>query len=81
MLRPYIGCLRPYNDCLRPHIGCSPEHPASRKNRCRRLSQLRFVLFREWSFSEPNVEARPTLNGPELDDSGRSAIDHIHERL
>src|SRR5881628_3133763 len=50
-------------------------HPASRKNRCRRLPQLRFVLFRERPFSEPNIEARPALNGPELDDSGRSAID------
>jgi len=39
------------------------------------------VLFWERPFSEPNIEARPALNGPELDDSGRSAIDHIHERL
>ena len=73
--------LRPYIDCLGPCIGGSPPHPASRKNRCRRLPQLDFVLFWERPFSEPNIEARPALNGPQLDDSGRSAIDHIHERL
>ncbi len=55
---------------LRPYIGCSPEHPASRKHRLRRPPELRFMLFWERSFSEPNIEARPALNGPELDDSG-----------
>ncbi len=70
MLRPYIGRVR-------PHIPCSADHPASRKHRLRRSPELRFMLFWEWSFSEPNVEARPALNGAELDDSRGSAIDHV----
>jgi len=39
------------------------------------------MLLWEWSFSEPNIEARPALNGPQLDDSRRSPIDPIHDRL
>ncbi len=73
--------LRPYIDCLGPCIGGSPPHPASRKNRCRRLPQLRFVLFREWSFREPNIEARPALNGAELHNPRRRSIDHVDQRL
>jgi len=56
-------------------------HPPSRKNRLSRQAELGVVLFREGSFSEPNVEPRAASGRPELDDSGRSAIDHIHQRL
>src|SRR5213593_3242168 len=48
-------------------------HPASRQHCLGGPAELRFMLFWEWSFSEPNVEARPALNGPQLDDSRRSA--------
>src|SRR6266571_6078086 len=54
-------------------------HLASRQDRLSGSPKLRFMLFRERPFREPNIEARPALNGPQLDDSGRSAIDHIHE--
>jgi hypothetical protein len=38
------------------------------------------MLLWEWSFGEPNVEARPALNRPELDNSRRRSIDHIDQR-
>src|SRR6059058_4940934 len=56
-------------------------HPASRKNRFCRLPELRFVLLREWSFREPNVEARAASRNPELDDPRRRAIDHVDQGL
>ncbi len=37
------------------------------------------MLLWEWSFGEPNVEARPALNRPELDDPGRCSIDYLDE--
>ncbi len=56
-------------------------HPASRQHCLGSSPELRFMLFGERPFSEPNIEARPALNGPQLDNSGRSSIDHIHQRL
>ncbi len=55
-------------------------HPASRQHCLSGSPELRFMLLWEWSFREPNIEARPALNGPELDDSGRRSIDHIDQR-
>ena len=77
MLRPYISRVCPYIGRLRPYIGCFPEHPASRQHCLGGPAELRFMLLWEWSFREPNIEARPALNGAELDDSRRSAIDHV----
>src|SRR5438034_2493026 len=56
-------------------------HPASRQDRFRCLPELRFVLLREWSFREPNVEARTAGRSPELDDPRRRAIDHVDQGL
>ncbi len=73
--------LRPYIDCLGPCIGCFPPPPASRQDCLGGSPELRFMLFREWSFSEPNIEARPALNGPELHNPRRRSIDHVDQRL
>jgi len=52
-------------------------HPVSRQDSLGGSPKLRFMLFWERPFGEPNVKARPALNGAELDDSRRSAIDHV----
>jgi len=52
-------------------------HPVSRQDSLGGSPKLRFMLFWERPFREPNVKARPALNGAELDDSRRSAIDHV----
>ena len=56
-------------------------HPASRQDCLGGPAELRFMLLWEWSFSEPNIEARAALSRPELDDPRRGAIDHVDQGL
>ena len=56
-------------------------HPASRQDCLGGSPEFRLMLFRERSFSEPNIEARPALNGPELNNPRRRSIDHVDQRL
>src|SRR2546421_6412163 len=66
---------------LRSYIGCSPEYPCPPQHRLRRPPQLRFVLLGKRPLGETDGEAGTALNGPELDDPRRCAVDHVDQGL